>query len=575
MPHADAHQSEYLAPADERLARVSGFTGSAGFAIVAEDAAALFVDGRYTLQAANEVDGKVFEVHHGAQIRPVDWLKPRLKRGVKIGYDAWLHTSAGLEEFIKACTDAGAEMASLAANPIDALWPDRPPAPASPIEALLPPYAPLSSKAKRGQISGIIKSLGADAVILTAGDSLAWLFNIRACDVPYTPLVLAFAILDASGKAELFIKEGRLNAEGRAHLGNNVRILPPDALGPALDALGRSGRSVLVPAETTAAWIAERLARSGARIIGGDDPCQLPKACKTPAEIEGIRRAHVRDGAAVARFLAWLDASASSGEMTELAAAQHLDALRAADTLARGPSFPTISGAGPNGAIVHYRVTEGSDRALKQGELYLVDSGGQYLDGTTDVTRTVAIGQPTAEMKDRFTRVLKGHIAITRQVFPKGTRGQELDVLARRALWEAGLDYDHGTGHGVGTYLSVHEGPQRIAKRGNGAELAVGMVLSNEPGYYKAGAFGIRIENLITVVSRPTPKGGEREMLGFEPLTLVPIDLRLVDAALLSAEDARWLDTYHARVREALSPLLDTQAQAWLGRATRAITPSH
>ncbi|MCR4376812.1 MAG: M24B family metallopeptidase, partial [Rhodospirillales bacterium] len=306
-----------------------------------------------------------------------------------------------------------------------------------------------------------------------------------------------------------------------------------------------------------------------------DDPCQLPKACKSPPEIEGIKRAHVRDGAALSRFLAWLENNAPSGNVTELSAARHLDALRAQDELFRGLSFPTISGSGPHGAIVHYRVSAESNRTLKNGELYLVDSGGQYLDGTTDVTRTVAIGKPKAEMRDRFTRVLKGHIAISRQRFPRGTQGQELDVLARRALWEAGLDYEHGTGHGVGTYLGVHEGPQRIAKRGPGVELRTGMVLSNEPGYYKANGFGIRIENLITVVSAPTPKGGEREMLGFEPLTMVPIDLNLIDPSLLDSGEIDWLNAYHARVNEALNPLVDEQTRLWLNRATRPLTASH
>jgi len=440
--------------------------------------------------------------------------------------------------------------------------------PAGAIEALKPPYASLSSAAKRGQIAEALKKQGADAAILGTGDSIAWAFNIRADDVPFTPLVLAFAIVRADATATLFIAPERVDDALSAHLGDAVKVLPPTQLGAALDALEGS---VLFSPDVTATWICHRLQEAKVRVVNAADPCQLLKACKPPAEIEGMTRAHVRDGAALTRFLAWLEATAPGGEVTELSAARHLDALRGEDPLNRGLSFPTISGSGPHGAIVHYRVTPESSRTLKTGELYLVDSGGQYLDGTTDVTRTVAIGKPSAEMKDRFTRVLKGHIAISSQRFPRGTRGQELDVLARRALWDAGLDYDHGTGHGVGTYLGVHEGPQRIAKRGPGAELHVGMVLSNEPGYYKAGAYGIRIENLIAVTPAPTPKGGDRDMLCFTPLTLAPIDLNLVEPNLLSADEIEWLNDYHARVCDTLSSLVDERTRDWLAHATRAL----
>ena len=587
VPHADAHQSEYLPPSDERLLRLTGFSGSAGSAIVLKDKAALFVDGRYTLQAADEVDGRAFEVVPSATIRPADWLKNHLGNnlgnnrgndrgsGIKIGFDAWLHTPQGLQPIAQVCREAQAELVSIDTNPIDALWPDRPAAPASPIEALPPRFIALSSTAKLGQIAKDLKRQGNDATVLTAGDSIAWAFNIRANDVPFTPLVLAFAIVTHDAKAKLFIDPARLDETVRAHLGDSVELLAPDAFGPQLDALGAAHASVLFAPDVTATWIVQRLQDAGARLAEGDDPCQLPKACKPPAEIEGMKRAHVRDGITLVRFLAWLDRTAPSGTVTELSAAQHLDDLRAHNNLFRGLSFPTISGSGPNGAIVHYRVTPKSDRVLKPQELYLVDSGGQYLDGTTDVTRTVAIGKPSAEMKDRFTRVLKGHIAISTQRFPRGTRGQELDVLARQALWEAGLDYDHGTGHGVGTYLGVHEGPQRIAKRGPGPELRVGMVLSNEPGYYKPKAFGIRIENLITVVNVPAPRGAEREMLGFEPLTLAPIDRHLIEPNLLSEAEVAWLDAYHGRVHETLSPLLDAEDRAWLSAATQPLNNSH
>ncbi|HEY9163956.1 MAG TPA: aminopeptidase family protein P, partial [Magnetovibrio sp.] len=495
--------------------------------------------------------------------------------GRKIGFDPWLHTPQGLEAILSVCRENRAELISLDDNPIDAEWPDRPAPPASAIQPWAHPYAALSSTAKLGQIATSLKNQGVDAAVLCTGDSVSWAFNIRGNDVPFTPLVLAFAIVTADAKAQLFIEPSRLNDPVRSHLGEAISVLPPHGLGPALDALGRAQAAVLLAPDVTATWITQRLSDSGARTVLGEDPCLLPKACKQPTEIAGIKRAHIRDGVALVRFLAWLEDAAPKGGVTELSAARHLDGLRSENELFRGLSFPTISGSGPNGAIVHYRVTEQSDRELRPGDLYLVDSGGQYLDGTTDVTRTVAIGKPSSEMRDRFTRVLKGHIAISAQRFPRGTQGQELDLLARRALWDAGLDYDHGTGHGVGTYLGVHEGPQRIAKRGPGVELMVGMVLSNEPGYYKAKAFGIRIENLITVVPAPIPKGGEREMLGFEPLTLAPIDLQLIEIDLLDENERAWLNAYHALVRETLAPLLDPPTRTWLDHATRSLSASN
>lgn len=574
VPHADAHQSEYLPACTERLARLTGFTGSAGFAIVLRDKAAVFVDGRYTLQAADQVDAEVFEIVALAQCRPAQWLEQNLSTGMVVGFDAWLHTPDGLEPYAKACRNQGAELSAVATNPIDAEWADRPAPPSGPLQALDRAFITLSSAAKRERIADDLKNRKIDAAVLNLGDSIAWLFNIRAQDVPFTPLVLGFAILHADGRAQVFVDPERADDTVRAHLGSDVEIRDPVTLSAALEHLGREDARVLVDGATMATKIVTDLSDAGATVVNGADPCIRPKACKTPAEIEGIKRAHLRDGAALTRFLAWLERTAPQGGVTELSAAAHLDALRGDNDLFRGPSFPTISGSGPNGAIVHYRVTPDSDRELKPGELYLVDSGGQYLDGTTDVTRTVAIGKPSAEMKDRFTRVLKGHIAIATQVFPKGTHGEELDVLARRALWEAGLDYEHGTGHGVGTYLGVHEGPQRIARRGPGAELDVGMVLSNEPGYYKTGGYGIRIENLITVQAAPRPKGAERDILAFETLTLAPIDLNLVNPDLMNDDEIAWLDAYHARVREALAPHLDGETRAWLEAATRPLTPS-
>ncbi len=572
VPHADANQSEYLPPSAERLARLTGFTGSAGAAVVLVDEAAVFVDGRYTLQVKDEVDTKVFDPQPIATTTPQDWLRPRLKAQDRLAYDPWLFTSSQVEAYQTLCDDVDAQLVAVDDNPIDTLWTERPTPPSSPVEILDAPFAPLTSKAKRDLVAADLTKAKADVAVLSAGDSISWVFNIRADDVPFTPLVLAYALLFADSRAKLFIDPDRLNAAARAHLGEDVEVLPPERFGPELEALGAAKTSVRVARQATPAWIVQRLNAAGARIQAGQDPCQLPKAKKNPAEIEGVKAAHKRDGKALVAFLAWLEREAPKGAVTELSAAAKLDELRAQNDHFRGLSFPTISGAGPNGAIVHYRVSERTNRPLRTGELYLVDSGAQYLDGTTDVTRTVLVGgasaKPTAEMQDRFTRVLKGHIAISTQRFPRGTRGQELDVLARRALWEAGLDYDHGTGHGVGTYLGVHEGPQSISKRGQGPELAAGMVLSNEPGYYKEGAFGIRIENLITVIGQPAPKGAEREMMGFEPLTLAPIDRNLIDTALLSQTEHAWVDAYHAHVWDELSPLVDEKTRRWLKIAT-------
>jgi len=576
VPHADANQSEYLPPSAERLARLTGFSGSAGLAIVLTDEAALFVDGRYTLQARDEVDAKTFSLQPIATLTPQAWLRTRLKPGDRLAYDPWLHTPGQLETYERVCTDTEAHLVAVDENLIDAFWPDRPAPPSSPLEILDAPFAPLTSKAKRELLGAELKKANADVAMISAGDSIAWMFNVRADDVPFTPLVLAYALLRADSTAQLFIDPARVDAAAHAHLGPDVDVLDPSQLGDALDALGQDKKAARIATRATPAWVVERLTKAGARILSGADPCQLPKAKKTPEEIEGVKRAHIRDGAALVRFLAWLSVEAPKGGVTELTAAAKLDGLRAENEHFRGLSFPTISGSGPNGAIVHYRVSERTDRALHPGELYLVDSGAQYLDGTTDVTRTVFIGggpnMPSAEMRDRFTRVLKGHIAISAQRFPRGTHGHELDVLARRALWDMGLDYDHGTGHGVGTYLGVHEGPQSISKRGQGAELAAGMVVSNEPGYYKEGAFGIRIENLIYVLDIPTPRGAERAMMGFEPLTLAPIDRALIDPGLLDETERTWVDAYHARVMAELSPLLDGTSRDWLIHATAPLS---
>ncbi len=564
LPLTDEHGSEYLPSHARRLSWLTGFTGSAGTVVALRDKAALFVDGRYTLQAEAELDHAQFERHQVPEHPPTRWIGEHLPAGGRLGFDPMLHTKPEIERLRRACAKAGGELAALDANPIDRIWTSRPPAPIAPVRPLDDAYAGESAEAKRIRMGTEVKKAGADALVLTAPDSIAWLLNLRGGDVPYNPLALAFAVLHADGAVELFIDPRKL----RHPLGNAVAVRPIESFGEGLDDLGRRRLPALANPAQVSFGVIERLRAAGARIIEEADPCVLAKACKNAAELDGARSAQRRDGAAVCRFLCWLEAEAPRGAVTELDAAARLEAERAKDPLFRGPSFPTISGAGPNGAIVHYRVTPASNRHLEPGSLYLVDSGGQYLDATTDITRTVAVGDaPAPEMRRHSTLVLKGHIAIARAVFPAGTSGAQLDALARTALWRAGLDYDHGTGHGVGSYLCVHEGPQRIAKAGSGAALRPGMIVSNEPGYYKAGAYGIRIENLVAVVPAPHPEGGERELLAFETLTRAPIDRRLIDPGLLDAEERAWLDAYHEAVRADLTPLLDPGTAAWLTEA--------
>jgi Xaa-Pro aminopeptidase len=473
-----------------------------------------------------------------------------------------------VERFRVAAAKAGGSLKPLDDNPLDAVWTDQPPPPLAPVMPHELRFAGESAEHKRQSLADKLAAERIDAAVLTAPDSIAWLLNIRGGDVPHTPLPLSFAILNSDATVDLFIDRRKLAPGLREHLGNAVRVAEPESFGAALDRLGAAKRRVQVDPTSAAAWVFDRLGAAGAQIQRAPDPAQLPKASKNAAELDGTRLAHRRDGAALTRFLAWLAARAPEGGLTEIAASDRLEAFRAAGDNFRDLSFPTISGAGPNGAIVHYRASAQSERRLEPGTLYLVDSGAQYLDGTTDVTRTVAIGEPTAEMRDRFTRVLKGHIALATCRFPKGTTGSQLDSLARRALWEIGLDYDHGTGHGVGSYLAVHEGPQRISKLPNTQALLPGMIVSNEPGYYKTGTYGIRIENLV-VVTRV--ERGEREMLGFETITLAPIDRALVEPALLDAGEIAWLDAYHARVRTELAPLVDATTAGWLAEATRPL----
>ena len=568
VPRADEHQGEYVPPPAERLAWLTGFTGSAGLAIVLAQKAAIFVDGRYTLQVGDQIDPAVFEVRHITDQPASAWLRDSLSGGGRLGYDPWLHTADGAARLRAACEAVGAELAPVAENPIDRLWEDRPPRPDAPFERHPPELAGETSADKRAALAKTLAERGVEAAVLTLPDSIAWLLNIRGRDVPRTPFPLSFAILRDDGGVNLFAPAGKVDAALADHLGGDVAVEPPDAFEAAL--AGFAGRKVLADPATAADRIFRVLDEAGAHIERAADPCQLPKACKNAVELEGARNAHRRDGAALTRFLAWLARESPGGTLDELSAADRLEGFRRESNLLRDLSFDTISGAGPNGAIVHYRVTPESNRKLEPGALYLVDSGGQYADGTTDVTRTVAVGAPTADMRRHFTLVLKGHIALATARFPAGTTGSQIDALARMALWADGLDYDHGTGHGVGSYLSVHEGPQRISKLPNGIALQPGMIVSNEPGYYRTGAYGIRIENLVAVREAEIA-GAERPMLAFETLTLAPIDRALIDRALLTADEAAWVDGYHARVRETIGPLVDPDTAAWLDGATRPL----
>ncbi len=567
LPRADEHQNEYVAPCAERLAWLTGFSGSAGFAVALQDKAAVFIDGRYILQAQEEIDKESFLPLDIGETAPSRWLAEQAPEGARIGYDPWLHTSAQIERFEKALEGKKVALVALERNPIDALWTDRPPPPLG-LVALHPPrYAGAAAKSK---IAGLRKALnGADALLMSDPAAIAWTFNIRGADIAHTPVALAFALLPAEGAPTLYIEAEKLADKTRAALEKFLSIAPPAQLPEDLAALGAKGQTVLFDAATAPIKLVAALRAGGGKARLGDDPATLPKAIKNDTELEGARAAHIRDGAALTHFLAWFEAMAQSGELTEIGAAQALETFRRESGLLCDISFPTISAFGPHAAIPHYRVTERSNLMIGPG-VYLVDSGGQYRDGTTDVTRTVAVGAAPKRLREHFTRVLKGHIAIARAVFPKGVSGAQLDAFARQFLWEAGLDFDHGVGHGVGAYLSVHEGPQRISKLGR-TPLEPGMILSNEPGYYRAGEYGIRLENLVIVEAREI-KGAEREMRGFETITLAPFDLALIEPSLLTQEERAWLDAYHARVRKTLSPLVDEATRPWLRKATRKVT---
>ncbi|TQF43386.1 X-Pro aminopeptidase [Bradyrhizobium sp. UNPF46] len=570
VPRADQQQNEYVPPSEERLAWLTGFTGSAGFAVVLSQEAALFVDGRYTLQAAKQVDAKAWAVESLIDPPPESWVSAHLKAGDRLGFDPWLHTFAAAERLSAACAKAGAELVAVDSNPVDAIWQDRPQPPLAPVAVHGLQHAGITEAEKLRQIRSEIGKLGVDALVLSDSHAVAWTFNIRGADVAHTPLPLSYALVPKDGRPTIFIDHRKLSNLTRDHLEQSADVREPDAMAPTLMALAKGGGSIALDSATAADALGRLITGAGGKPVRGSDPIALLKAVKNATEIKGTKTAHVRDAVALARFLAWVDREAPSGKLTEIDAVEALETFRRDTGALKDVSFPTISGTGPNGAIVHYRVTRKSNRRIAPGDLLLIDSGAQYEDGTTDVTRTMAVGDPTDEMRDRFTRVLRGHIAIARAVFPDGTTGAQLDTLARQYLWAAGIDFEHGTGHGVGSYLSVHEGPARISKLGT-TPLKRGMILSNEPGYYKTDGFGIRIENLELVVAAEI-KGAEKPMNAFETLTLAPIDRRLIEVEMLSKGELDWLNAYHARVRAEARPALDAATKAWLDQATAELT---
>lgn len=569
VPRADRYQNEYVPASDERLAWLTGFSGSAGLAIVLIDRAALFVDGRYQLQARAEVDANLFAIEHSAQIPPEAWIEKNVPAATKLGYDPWLHTSEAVEKFAKACAAAGATLVPLESNPVDAVWSDRPRPPLGAVSLHDIRFAGEETASKLARIVTEIESLRADALVVTDPHAVAWTFNMRGSDVAHTPIALANAVIPRQGRAAIYIDARKLSNAVRAEIERHAEARDPERLLPDLAALA-AGKTIRLDPATAPDALSKAIEGAGGKAARGPDPVAAMKAVKNAAEIAGARAAHKRDGAALARFLSWFAREAPQGRLSEIDAVAALETFRRETGELKDISFPTIAGAGADGAIVHYRVTERSNRPIAKGELFLIDSGAQYADGTTDVTRTLAVGAPSAEMRDRFTRVLKGHIAIATAVFPDGATGAQLDSLARLSLWQAGLDFDHGTGHGVGSYLSVHEGPARISKLGTTA-LKRGMILSNEPGYYKAGVFGIRIENLVLVIEGPQLVGAERALNAFETLTLAPIDRALIAPELMTADEIAWLDRYHARVAHELAPLLDSETRSWLESACRPI----
>lgn len=567
QPMTDPFMGEYVPACYQRLPWLTGFTGSAGSVVVLADKAAVFSDGRYTLQLQQEVDAADYTCLDSSEVSPEQWVVNESGEGAKIGYDPWLFTSGRLKQIQSALATQDIELVAQDSNPIDTLWQDRPAAPDAPLRVHPLEFAGQASADKRQQLAAQLVGEACDALLLTASDSIAWLLNIRGDDVPHTPVALVYAVLYADASVDLFINESRVPEDVRQHLGDDVRILSPDALTASLGAMG--GKQLWLDSSSAPVWFTQTLEAANATLHTATDPCQLPKACKNAVEVEGMRDAHIRDGVSVCRFLHWLEQALERGEtITEMGAAHKLEHFRREDNLLTDLSFTTISGYGSNGAIVHYRAQEHTNQTLKAGNLFLLDSGGQYQNGTTDITRTLAIGTPLAEHKDRFTCVLKGHIALAMAQFPKGSTGSHLDTLARMPLWQQGLDYNHGTGHGVGSYLGVHEGPQGISKRHSSVPLQPGMILSNEPGYYKTGEYGIRIENLVTVVAAETDTADTPPFYHFETLTLVPIDQRLIDTSLLNTDEIKWLNRYHQQVYETISPRLDAPVASWLRSQT-------
>ena len=572
VPRVDEHRGEAVAPHSERLAWLTGFTGSAGFAIILQKKAALFVDGRYTLQAAQQVDADLFDVCPLAEIHPAKWLESHLESGQHIGFDPWLHSESEIEKYLQVCENKGAELVLCDQNLVDGVWPDQPPEPKGLIAVHDIKYSGQTAQEKIEQISQNLGNDQIDAAVMTLLDSIAWLLNIRGQDIPCSPLFLANAIIYKDGTVQLFVDPKKIDSAVRAHLPDTVVVKSKSEFSDELMRLGQKQSHVLVDSHSAPFKVIDLLSDAGAEVIDGEDPCLLPKACKNEVEVVGMKNSHVRDGAALTTFLSWLHRTVPQQSVTELDAVEQLLSCRQAQENFMGVSFDTISGAGPNGAIVHYRVNEKTSRVIEPDMMYLVDSGGQYLDGTTDVTRTVLIGEPTQEQRDRYTRVLKGHIAIAMAKFPVGTKGTQLDTLARSPLWQIGLDYEHGTGHGVGCYLNVHEGPQNIGKPGRSdTALQPGMIVSNEPGYYKTGAYGIRIESLVAVVQLEKASKEHHEILGFETITKAPLCRALIDHGLLSEQELAWVNRYHEKIRKILSPLVDLETAAWLDNETQII----
>lgn len=560
VPRSDEYLGEYVPASGDRLAWLTGFTGSAGMAIVLTDAAAIFTDGRYTTQVAAETDPLLWERQHLTEAPPQDWLRAHAA-GLRIGYDPWLHPEAALARL----GASGAVLVPLAPNPLDLAWADRPAPPAAPVEAHPLAFAGQEAAAKREEAARVLRGAGQAAVVLADPHSVAWLLNIRGSDLAHTPLALGFALLRDDASVTLFLDPARVGAETAAHLGNAVSVAPRADLGAALDALAR--KTVRVDADTTPAWFAARLRAAGAQVVAGEDPCRLPRAIKNAVEQAGSRSAHHRDAAALARFLHWFAAAAPAGGQTEMSAAARLLEERGKEALFVAESFPAIAGAGEHGAVIHYRATPETDREIRPDEAFLLDSGGQFRDGTTDVTRTLWTGPGPAPtiLRDHATRVLRGHIALASLTFPKGVAGPHLDAIARRPLWDAGLDYDHGTGHGVGSFLSVHEGPAAFSRAARMVPLEPGMVLSDEPGFYVPGHYGIRIENLL-LVTPAMPR-----FLAFETLTLAPYDRALIEIGMLTAAERGWVDAYHARVAAEVAPLVDGAVRDWLLEACRPL----